>query len=251
VGCSKSGKVDTAISLLTGDKVGIPGSVGPGLTEGAIYSPERGHIKLAEPDAARPSMFERSRFADRRAPPAVGRAGVAVVQLDTIDVLPAGGRVIRQLGEEGTPSPLGWQPPAIAGDLVVWAVDAGEHGADLWSAPISGGPAQLLSGGPGDQHHVTAQGPWLAWVTPQGVIILDTRTGVQASHSAATGFSAGLALWQGVACWETREGTDVDIDCSDGHGIRGPGHQRHPSRWDRWLLYREESTVYVRTLEAR
>ena len=248
VGCSRNGAVDRALSLETGREVQLPPMQAPALGEGQIYDPGEGHIALRAPAGNKPSRFEQSRFGQRTAPPGLGPAGLAVVQDQTLDLLPAGGRVVRKIGGGRVPAPMGWQPPAISGDRAAWVVDAGRDGADIWWVLLEGGVPEPLDTGPGDQHHVVGQDHWLAWITPGGVVILDTETGAQQVHPARTGFSGGLTLWQGVACWETREGADVDIACSDGHTITGEGHQHHPSRWDRWLLYREEGTVFLHTL---
>ena len=47
--------------------------------------------------------------------------------------------------------------------------------------------------------------------------------------------------WSGVITpdWCASRIKDVDIACSDGFGVDGPGHQRGPSRSEGWLLYRE------------
>ncbi len=251
VGCGKTGQVDRALSLESGREVTLPPMLAPGLSEGQIYDPARGRIDLQEVAKARPSRFEQSRFRLRTAPPALGTAGLAVVQEESVDLLPAGGRVIRKVGGGDVPAPMGWQAPAISGEKVAWVVDAGAAGADIWWVSLAGGTPEPLAEGPGDQHHVIAQGRWLAWIAPEGAVILDTLSGERQVHPAQTGFSAGLTLWQGVACWETREGADVDIACSDGHTIDGPGHQHHPSRWGQWLLYREQDTVFLHTLENR
>ena len=250
VGCSKTKAVDLALDLKTGRKVPLKPMKDPGLSDGLVYTPEHGRIPLTQPDDARPSAFQRNRFAHRVSPPAVAASGIAVVQPLTLDVLATDSRVIRKFGEGNAPQPLGWQPPAISGDTVLWAVDSQTDGADIWWASVSNGQPALLAGGPGDQHHVAAAGDWVAWVEPEAVVILNTATQQRTSHPASTGFAARPTVWQGVACWETRDGPDVDIACSDGHRIQGTGHQRYPSRWGNWLLYREGGTVFLHTFEG-
>jgi hypothetical protein len=250
LGCSKNGAVDLAISLSSGKKIKLPSSISPGTRSGHIYSPELGHVDFSSPGEAKPSAFERDRFGDRTAPPAIGGAGIAVANAQTLRVLPTDSRVIQTMAAEDLPLPLGWQPPALAGQRVAWSVDAGPDGTDLWWAPLSGGRPELLDGGPGNQHHPVGQGHWLAWIGPAGVTILDTRSAVKVLHPAQTGFSAGLTLWQGVACWETRSGPDLDIQCSDGQVMDGTGHQHHPSRWEQWLLYRQDGHAWLTVLEG-
>jgi len=242
--------VDTAVSLTTGAVVTLPAMDRPALSDGVVYTPAQGHVTLKKPSAAKPSAFERTRFAGRTAAPGISSAGVAVVQESALSLLASGSRVVRSVGGSGTPVPMGWHPPAVSDDWVAWVVDGGPSGADVWWIQMAGGTPTELDGGPGDQHHVVAQGQWLAWVRPEEVVIMDTTDHSKTTVSAQTGFSAGLSLWQGVACWETREGADVDIACSDGVKITGDGHQRWPSRWDRWLLYRDGDTVFLHTVDS-
>lgn len=111
-----------------------------------------------------------------------------------------------------------------------------------------------LSAGPGHQRHVVGSGDTLAWVEPGALVIQDTRTGEARHLPVDTGFSAPPTLWGQVACWEERpapgpEGArdGVDIRCSDGLDAAGPGHQRWPSRYGPWLLYREGDQPWLRT----
>jgi hypothetical protein len=183
VGCGKTGEVDRAISLHSGERIALPPSISPGLGPGVVYAPEVGRIDLSAPAAAKVSRFERNRLSNRTAPPAVSSAGIAVIKDNSVHSLVLGDKVIRSLTSDAPP--LGYQPPAISG---------------------------------------------------------------QQTHPAATGFSAGLTLYNGVACWETRTGDDVDIECSDGVQVQQPGHQQYPSRWDRWLLYRDAGVPTLRVL---
>ena len=246
VGCGKTGEVDRAISLHSGERIALPPSISPGLGPGVVYAPEVGRIDLSAPAAAKVSRFERNRLSNRTAPPAVSSAGIAVIKDNSVHSLVLGEKVIRSLTSDAPP--LGYQPPAISGQQVAWVVHTPSEGTDIWVAPLGGGKAEPLAGGPGNQHHVQGESGWLAWIEPQGVVILNTQTGDKQTHPAATGFSAGLTLYNGVACWETRTGDDVDIECSDGVQVQQPGHQQYPSRWDRWLLYRDAGVPTLRVL---
>ncbi len=107
---------------------------------------------------------------------------------------------------------------------------------------------RLLAGGPGDQRLVVAGGGRLAWVDGGDLVILDPQSGAQQRIPAHTGFSAAPTVDGDAACWEERTAHQgLDIACTDGWDRRGPGHQHHPSRFGRWLLYRDGERVMLYT----
>jgi hypothetical protein len=218
----------------------------PGVAPGRLFAPSVGVASLPDGAITPARSFHRHRWSAATAPPAIAGEHVAITTEESLDVTDLGSPVIRRFGpSSGTPAPLGWYPPAIGGGYIAWVVDGQEDGADVWWVPVGQGRPEPLATGPGHHHHVVGHDRWLAWIAPDEVVVMDTETGARTRHPARTGFSAGLTLWRDVACWETRTDSDVDITCSDGVRIQGPGHQRWPSRWGDQLLYRDEGQLML------
>ncbi|MCP4805246.1 MAG: hypothetical protein GY913_02870 [Proteobacteria bacterium] len=124
-----------------------------------------------------------------------------------------------------------WMPPAVGEDVIAWV--SGEH-------VFVERDGEVEDLGPG--WHVAASASSLAWITPDGVCI-DERCIPTDAHA-----SKRLSLDGDVACWEHWNGSDVDVWCSDGVRIEGPGHQRSPSRSGSRVLYREDGQTLLWTL---
>jgi hypothetical protein len=133
-------------------------------------------------------------------------------------------------------APVGWEAVGLAAGWVAWVERlAGEARLQLRGP---GGAAAPFTPPPGARH-VTSAGGALAWIEPGAVARWRPGEPGPTRWPADTGFSAGLGFDGLVLCWEERGAGDVDIACTDGLRIDGPGHQRAPSRWGPWLLYRE------------
>jgi len=246
--CS-SGDVDRVRSLHSGEDFSLPLShPSPGLGEDRIYIPGReGGLILLEDQG--PRLEEDITRIHHRllAPPAVSDDWIAVLTEDSIQAFPAAQRSRRTFPAHAA----GWYPPALSPPFVAWVEDGSAQGEDLyWLNALDDREGQLLSGGPGNQRHVVASGPFIAWVEPNAVVILDTRTDRRRTHTTLTGFNAAPTLWQGMACWEVRDESDVDIVCSSGLELRRPGHQLWPGLYSEWLIFREEGLLFVYRMES-
>ena len=141
--------------------------------------------------------------------------------------------------------------PAQATTGLAWVTNGPQDDADVWWAPSDGSPPRPLDVGPGDQHHPVAFGEWLAWVSFSDLKLWNTLTGERRKINAGTGFNAPPALGDGVACWETRGATSVDIECSNGRTLVRDGHQTHPQILGERLLFRERGVLLSVDLRAK
>jgi hypothetical protein len=241
--------VDRVRSLRTGEDYALPLThPSPGLGEDRIYIPGReGGLILLEAEGPQ-LMDDITRIHHRLlAPPAVSEDWIAVITETSVQAFPATQRNRRTFSANAA----GWYPPALSPPFVAWVEDGGDKGEELvWLDTEQGREGQILSGGAGDQRHVVASGPYLAWVEPDAVVVLDTRTDKRKAYSTRSGFNGPPALWNGTVCWESREGSDVDILCSNELEIRRPGHQLWPSLFSEWLIYREDDLLFIYRLES-
>ena len=122
--------------------------------------------------------------------------------------------------------------PAQATTGLAWVTNGPQDDADVWWAPSDGSPPRPLDVGPGDQ-------------------LWNTLTGERRKINAGTGFNAPPALGDGVACWETRGATSVDIECSNGRTLVRDGHQTHPQILGERLLFRERGVLLSVDLRAK
>lgn len=249
VGCGASGMVDRALSLDNGAMVEL-GTEGrsPALAEGMVLFVDAGGtrlVRLGGAEGGAKASAELTRFPERLvAPPAFDGEHLALLAGDHVTV----GSPVERTSRRWDARPAEWYPPALAWPWVAWVEDAGPDGEDVVALNTARTEGPLsLAGGPGYERHVAGSGSFLAWVEDEAVLILDTRSGERRSIPAKTGFNAPLALWQDVACWESRAGSDLDIVCSDGLVADGPGDQSAPSRYGPWLLYRSEGRVWLKT----
>ncbi len=143
-------------------------------------------------------------------------------------------------------SPAPWMPPAV-GDALAW-VDVGERallGEDIYVWRDGLRDAAPLVRRVGDQRHAAADGAWVAWIEEEQVCVESVDSGLRRCTPTDAHTSRGLSLSGDVACWEQWNGTDADIQCSDGLSLQRPGHQRSPSRQGDWLLFQERGQVLV------
>lgn len=253
VGCGADGRVDRALSIESGRELTLPASLGaPALAEGLILSVgmEAAIIRLDEGGAQEldlPLVFSASATT-----PATNGEYAAMLSDDRASVwrLEARSRLLYDA------RPAAWFPPALSSTHLAWVEEAGEDLEDIWGLDLSAPrPRPLpLALGPASQRHVVGSGHFLAWVEAESIVLLDTESGERTRIPARTGFSAPPTLWEGVVCWEERpshppheEGDGVDILCSDGLRAAGPRHQRWPSRFGPWLLYRQDGELWLRT----
>ena len=244
VGCGPDGRVDRAVSLDTGALVMLPfASTSPALAPGVVFDLRSGLARLDEGVALLREGVPVVRAA-MVAPPSTDGERLALLTRDRVEVGPVDSRTRRSYAAR----PAEWYPPALAGSWVAWVEDGGEAGEDVLAINTAlGGAPVALAAGPGHQRHVVGAGDWLAWVEEGAVTVLDTRSDERAMIPLETGFSAPLALWEGVVCAEIRARGDIDVTCSDGLGAYGPGDQLAPSRFGPWLLYRQEGRTWLRT----
>lgn len=249
VGCGAGGLVDRALSLLTGRELRFEPMTAPALGEGLLVSigPDAQALRLREGGAERldlPLVWTRG-----LAPPATDGARVALLEE---------GRVSAWALEERSRNliearPEAWFRPALGGERLAW-VERGAHGqGEVWALDLRSPrarPERLAERG----WHVVGQGERLAWVEPDALVLYEPASGEQERLPARTGFSAPPSLWEEVICWEERPrhrvdepGDGVDILCNDGLTAAGPGHQRWPSRFGPWLLYRQDGALWLRT----
>ncbi len=249
IGCDETGRITDALSVETGQVITLPEPMdSPGLSPNQVFDTAVGIVSLPSGDVTPSRAFHRHRWQQQTAPPANRGQTVAITTASSVDTTKLGTGIIRRFGPEAeAPTPLGWYPAAINQTHIAWVVDGGSSGADVWWVARAKGRPEPLASGPGQQHHIVGSDAWLAWVEPSAVVVLDTLSGQETRHPAKTGFSAGITLWQDVVCWETRQDADIDIECSDGVIVRGSGHQRWPSRWGNYLLYRDGDQVMLWT----
>ena len=149
---------------------------------------------------------------------------------------------------------IGTQPAATHAG-VGWVADSANQDADLWWYDATTSTSSILDGGAGDQHHPIADGPWLMWVSDGDIHLWNTETHARQHIPTETGFNASPTLSNGVACWETRrerhQSRDIDIVCSDGVHVDMPGHQTHPQRWGRHLLFRDQGQLMLLSQEEQ
>lgn len=242
VGCGPLGMVDRAVFLPTNTLILFPEPMSsPCVSAGQVWEPGvAGRLLRLGPRTATAEP----------AAPSPSPAGPCA----TADGLLASQRADQlSLGEKSGPRrhlparPIGWSPLAIAAGWLAWveAVAPGVPQVFVWDGQGAGRPL----GAPGSRHVVGAGGR-LAWIEPGHIARWDPVRDEVERWPADTGFSAGLGFDGEIVCWETRGARDVDLQCSDGLQIRGPGHQRAPSQWGPYLLHRAEGHTWLTTRGA-
>ena len=245
VGCGPSGQVDRAVNLRTNQVVELHDAArSPAMASGVVYAPgvEHGLWRLPDPEPAsgvhhmpEPGVF------------AAGTDGARVAVSTREDIQVFGLFDAGRQRYAAHPAP--WYAPAVSALGVAW-VDLGEAGLtgeDIWFLADGARNPEPLVRKVGAQRHVAASGPFLGWIDDDGVRVEDLRSGERRFYGSDAHTSTSLSLWGPVACWEVYGAEDVDLSCSDGMVLVRPGHQRSPSRYGPWLLFREGSQVLLAT----
>jgi hypothetical protein len=248
LGCS-AGAVDLVVDLRSGRLSGLEHAVDhPGLGPGLLYAQgkEQGLWTLPAP---RPSLGHANEVPRPLAAPVTNGKLVAWPVRGHLVLVEPGASTRNLVDADSMP----WHPPALADAWVAW-VDGREQrwlDTDIWAKRTDrGDPPFPLARAPGPQSHIVGDGPFLAWTDGDDVRVEDMRSHERRRYPAATGFRAGLGLWEGVACWEDRGGPSLDVHCSDGLGVQGSEDEGWPSREGPWLLYRKGNMPYLRTLRS-
>lgn len=237
VGCGPTGAVDRAVHLPSRRTVTLPTALThPCADDRQLWAP-------GQPDArvllgpVEPSLAPAPRLTSPAGPCGISGDRVAVQDAEGLRVGDAEGPWTRL-----DTVPYGGAPLAVTQELVAWVAAIGDGQPQVWCWAGAAAPQPL--GAVGSRHVIAAAGR-LAWVEPTAVVIWDPTTQVAHRSPAQTGFSAGLGFDGEVACWEERGAHDVDLRCSDGRRITGPGHQRGPSVSGRYLLYNNNGHVFL------
>lgn len=244
VACGADGLVDHVVSVHSGQQFPLPISArSPALGDGTIYIPglRGGLIALQEGGPVRVD-------------------GTAVIHTPTVSPAAIRGQRVAVLGEDTVQtalvseasrrlypaSPVGWYPPALTETGVAWVDTGGQPtNTEIWWMSLSNDQPQQLAA---EGRHVVGSDTHLVWVTDTHLIKHDIADGHQTTVNVQTGFLSAPTIWQDVVCWEHwGELGDVDISCDDGLNVHRPGHQHHPSRWGRWLLFQEAGQSWLMT----
>lgn len=246
VGCG-AGVVDRAEQLQDGRKLKLEsGHPMPAVAPGLLWAMGRryGAWRLPATQPAREGpLIEEALIS----PPGSDGQTVALLTEDAVTVGALSGNSRQRT--EARPAP--WYPPAISGPWVAWvhAGDRDETGEDIYLLEPGSRAPVALTARPGHQRHVSASGRWLGWIEDEAVVVQDLEQPARRRYPADAHTARGLSTWGPVACWEQWTGEDVDIACSDGLLVQRPGHQRAPSRYGPWLLFREDAQVLLVTAE--
>ncbi|MEC8425597.1 MAG: hypothetical protein VX000_17545 [Myxococcota bacterium] len=245
VGCGPGGRVDRALSLETGRLIELPrplGSAGTGPAAVVGAGRRGGLFRLTQAGAM--EVAEAPRIIEQlTAPPATDGTHIGLLSSRGLQAFPA----TDQTHSIFDAHPLGWQPIAMIWPWVAWVEDAGGGDADVWIRDMrERSSARPLANGTGRQDRVVAEGDWFAWIDLGDVVLWNPRTEATRRIETRTGFRSPPAPWDGEACWEVR-GDGIDIECSDLPGIARPGHQGWPTRWARWMLYRDADVPMLYT----
>lgn len=250
VGCGKGGRVDRILSLETGELFELDeGLSHAGTGEAALYAPGAAgglwRLTRQGPVRAEGVTVVRERPLGMPATDGVHLAVLTGPHLQAFSASSPARRLVETRA-------AGWEAPALSWPGVAWTVvdEAGDHDVH-WLPEAGQGQPEALAAGPGDQRLVVAQGGWLAWVDEGEVVLHEVDSGARQRLPARTGFNGPPALWQGVACWESREEDgDIDLRCSDGRHLDRPGDQLWPSLWGPWLLFQEEGKTWLLTADV-
>lgn len=238
----EGGKVARALPIQGGEERLLePAIKSPGIGASGVYGLSRGGWSSQDWgwQAGKPAPLSPV------APLGVGLEQVVVLTADAVVRMPWDAGQRRALPA----APASWYGPAVSEEAVVWVDrrDAAWTGLDVLRLSEDGQSAQVLVRAPGDQAHVAASQQWVAWIEPHFVVVQDLHSGERRRYPSDTHTASGLSLWGPVACWEHWNGEDVDAVCSDGLIADGPGHQRSPSRYQGWMLYRDGERTMVAT----
>ena len=248
VGCGSEGLISLALDLRDGGLLQLEQAAEtPATGDGVLFAPGR-HQGLWRLPSTQPSGGRSTATRQPIAPAAVDGEHAALLLEGRVTAFKVGDKGIKLLQAQ----PLPWQTPALSWPVMAW-VDGSQRertGSDIRTWNLERDTrSRPLTQAPGHQRHVAASGHWVGWQDDEGVWVEDLRDGRRSFTKADTGFRAGLSLWGPVACWEERADGDIDIACSDGLRVDGPGDQGWPSRWGPWLLYRQDDIPHLATAQ--
>ena len=244
--CGPSGDVDRVISLLDQREFPLPvAHASPALADSVIYVPGMAGGTWTLTEAGPLAVDEPGRVARvPAAPPTTDGDHFALLGDVALEVWTSGERSHKTW----TTIARGWQAPALAWPWVAWVAD-GPAGGQVWAIDVRQTNPAPLSAPTADARHPAGAGSRLWWVEDGVLVAWDSTTQArQVVDAGPTGFSAPLSAWGEVVCWEERGRDGVDARCSDGLTASGPGDQRWPSRYDRWLLFREDGRTRLAEL---
>ena len=247
MGCGPLGEVSRAWNLRTGERVELQGiGSSPAVGSGVLWEPGRkgGLWSLPAAEPVRQAGWVDPILV---APPATDGSLCVLPTADELQILSL--ETGRRAHVSARPAP--WYTPVVYGERVAW-VDlrsADEQGEDVWMlSPGAGGEGAPLAKGPGNERHVALSGSSVAWIDDKGVVIQSLESGLRRRWDGDVHTNTMLSLWEDTACWEIDEEGDVNVVCSDGTQIGGDGHQRFPSRFEEFLLYRQDGRTWYRVV---
>ena len=242
--CDAQGRVAQALRLDDGHAVALPVAVEqPAVGPGCIYVPgvNGGLWRLGDgaPEAVGAVALVVEPLA---APPVTDCAHIALLTDNAVQAFAVGDRVRRSVEAR----PAGWYPPALAWPWVAW-IEAPRPGERVLMAyNVESGERRA---GPGVQgaRHVIGRDGLFAWADDAQLWLWEPMSQAARATPAEAGFSAPLSLDRGVICYEERQAGHLDLRCTDGLAVQGPGHQRAPQRSGDRLLYREDDRLMLYT----
>lgn len=226
--------MDRALHLPTGELVHLPSSTSPALREARVYVPDQGLFELRPNGAER--LAPATPWSSTRlvAPPATDGKHLAVLgeQRLTVYSLRGGGWPMWDV------DPREWHPPVVAWPWVAW-IAADES---IWRVNVEErSDPERLTAGPASR--LSTDGRRLAWSEADALILLEGDD--QDRIDATTGFNAPPSLDAAAVCWESRGDGGVDVVCSDGVELTGPGDHTWPSRSGAYLLFRVDGKPWL------
>jgi hypothetical protein len=263
----EAGRLDRALHLPTRTRMTLqdaarsPGASGATDGSATLFDPAIGTWRLPSLPVGEASISPEAVLGltgPFAGPPGVGTVHAAVVWADRVEVALLGAqRAVRMrtparavAGEEVALVETPGSPQGEA--LAAWVEDAGADGFDIVGT-TGRGDRVPLSTGPGDARLLASDGRSVAWVEQDAVVVVDAASRDRVRHEANTGFLHAPTLDADVACWEERPPAgcpgDVDIRCSDGTTVGGPGDQLAPSLARGVLVFREGRTLRALTLD--
>ncbi len=251
VSCSRSGLVDTALNVATGESATISDPArSPGVSNGVLFATGQtpGLWRLAAGEVHADASVSSVPTPSLVPPISDGTLGAAAFS-DHLQVWPLAEKVRKHLDAR----PLPGYALATAAGLVAWVERSALTGEDVWIR-TSPGVAIPLARSPNNERHVVGSDRWFAWVDGRDVVVQDMALSERRRYGADAGFVTAPSMWGPVACWEDRAafraGTgDIDVHCSDGVEVGGVHDQRAPSRWGPYLAYRQDGLMMLATVQ--
>jgi hypothetical protein len=143
-------------------------------------------------------------------------------------------------------NPAPWYTAAISGDHIAWVQKENAQASEnIWLYSIQEKRSWAAAKSDENERHVAIQGDEIAWLTDTAVHLFNIQSQAHAIFPGRVHSNENLSLSKGVVCWEALEKENIDVHCSDGLHLKRPGDQRHPSRWNEWLLVHEGNTALL------